>query len=113
MIAEKYCRQPKPEKRNHWASQLLAGLKINKGKPKKTSPGQMAFPWAQWETPGSQVQQVAEKFVALHPLSVVNITEWLCHRLAHDHLPSVFLDNKYWTAGFGLILLFHSNQALS
>jgi putative transposase len=23
----------------------------------------MAFPWAQWETPDSQVQHVAEKFV--------------------------------------------------
>jgi len=23
----------------------------------------MAFPWAQWETPDSEVQQVAEKFV--------------------------------------------------
>jgi putative transposase len=42
---------------------LLAGLKINKGKPKKSSLGQMALPWAQWETPDSQVQQVAEKFV--------------------------------------------------
>lgn len=42
---------------------MLAGLKINKGKPKKTSPGQMAFPWAQWETLDSEVQQVAEKFV--------------------------------------------------
>jgi putative transposase len=42
---------------------LLAGLQIKKGKPKKTSPGQMAFLGAQWETPDSQVQQVAEKFV--------------------------------------------------
>jgi putative transposase len=62
-FCKKYRPQPKPEKRNHWGSQLLAGLKINKGKPKKTSPGQMAFAWAQWETPDSQVQQVAEKFV--------------------------------------------------
>jgi hypothetical protein len=23
----------------------------------------MAFPWTQWETPDSEVQQVAEKFV--------------------------------------------------
>jgi putative transposase len=42
---------------------LLTELNINKKKPKKTSPGQMAFPWAQWETPDSEVQQVAEKFV--------------------------------------------------
>jgi hypothetical protein len=38
MIAEKYCRQPKPEKRNHWGSWLLAGLKINKGKSKRPRP---------------------------------------------------------------------------
>ncbi len=63
MTEKKYRPQPKPDKRNHWGSQLLAGLKINKGKPKKTSPGQMAFPWAQWETPAREVQQVAEKFV--------------------------------------------------
>ncbi|NEQ26285.1 MAG: hypothetical protein F6K28_46055 [Microcoleus sp. SIO2G3] len=60
---KKYRPQPKPDKRNHWGSQLLAGFQINKGKPKKTSPEQMALPWAQWETPDSQVQQVAEKFV--------------------------------------------------
>jgi putative transposase len=60
---KKYRPQPKPEKRNHWGSQLLAGLKINKGKPKKSSPGQMAFPWAQWEVPDSEIQEVAEKFV--------------------------------------------------
>jgi len=54
--------QPKPEKQNHLGSQLLAGLVV-RGKPKKSSPGQMAFPWAQWEIPDSDVQQVAEKFV--------------------------------------------------
>ncbi len=62
-FCKKYRPQPKSEKRNYWGSRLLGGLKINKGKPKKSSPGQMAFPWAQWETPDSQVQQVAEKFV--------------------------------------------------
>jgi putative transposase len=42
---------------------LLTELNINKKKPKKTSPGQMAFPWAQWETPDLEIQEVAEKFV--------------------------------------------------
>jgi putative transposase len=34
-----------------------------KGKPKKSSPGQMAFPWAQWEAPDSEVHEVAQKLV--------------------------------------------------
>jgi hypothetical protein len=32
--------------------------------------------------------------------------------LASEHLPHVFLDNKYLMAGFGLVLLFHANQAI-
>jgi putative transposase len=41
---------------------LLAGLKV-KGKSKKSSPGQMGFPWAEWEMQAEAVHEVAEKFV--------------------------------------------------
>jgi putative transposase len=61
-FCKKYRTQPKPESKNHWGSRLLAGLVV-RGKPKKSSPGQMALPWAQWEAPDSEVQAVAEKFV--------------------------------------------------
>lgn len=61
-FCKKYRPQPKPEKRNHWGSRLLAGLSV-KGKPKKSSPGQMLLPWAQWEAPEGEVHEVADKFV--------------------------------------------------
>ena len=34
-----------------------------KGKKKKTSPGQLRLPWAEWEPLTTEVQEVAEKFV--------------------------------------------------
>jgi len=61
-FCKKYRPQQKPEKRNHWGSRLLAGLSV-KGKPKKSSPGQMLLPWAQWEAPEGEVHEVADKFV--------------------------------------------------
>ncbi|GAB4230699.1 MAG: hypothetical protein Kow00121_59410 [Elainellaceae cyanobacterium] len=52
--------KPKPEKRNHWGSRLLAGVK-KKGKPQKTSPGQMNL-WEHWEVP-SEIHKVAKTFI--------------------------------------------------
>ena len=60
-FCQKHRPQPKPEKKSHWGSRLLAGLKV-KGKPKKSSPGQMCLPWAHWEV-NPDVRAVAEKFV--------------------------------------------------
>ncbi|HLO83675.1 MAG TPA: hypothetical protein VK203_01500 [Nostocaceae cyanobacterium] len=55
--------QAKPEKRNHWGSRLLSGMKV-KGKPKKASPGQMSLPWdGQKVTESTEVEEVARKFV--------------------------------------------------
>ncbi|MFB2968396.1 transposase [Aerosakkonema sp. BLCC-F183] len=61
-FCQKYRPQPKAEKKSHWGSRLLAGLKV-KGKPKKSSPGQLCLPWAQWDVPNEEVRSVAEKFV--------------------------------------------------
>lgn len=63
-FCRKYKPKPKPEKRNHWGSKLLAGMKL-KGKPnkKKTSPGQMNLPWNTWEATDPEIQKVADKFV--------------------------------------------------
>jgi hypothetical protein len=59
--SQKYRPQPKPEKRNYWGSRLLAGM-VMKGKPKKSSPGQMRLPWAEWEVSETEVHAVAQKF---------------------------------------------------
>ena len=62
-FCRKYRPQSKPQKKNHWGSRLLAGMKI-KGKPKKSSPGQMTLPWdKQKVTDGTEVEEVAKKFI--------------------------------------------------
>ncbi|GET41673.1 hypothetical protein MiSe_64860 [Microseira wollei NIES-4236] len=62
----KFCKnyrpKPKPESKNHWGSRLLAGMKIKKGKSKK-SPGQITFPWAPLDTSDPEINAAAEKFV--------------------------------------------------
>ncbi|MDJ0734369.1 MAG: transposase [Nostocaceae cyanobacterium] len=62
-FCKKYRAQAKPEKRNHWGSRLLAGMKI-KGKSKKSSPGQMRLPWDnQKVTESAEVHEVAKIFI--------------------------------------------------
>ncbi|MEH1826564.1 MAG: transposase [Nostoc sp.] len=60
-FCKKYRPQSKPEKRNHWGSKLLAGIVV-KQKTKKTSPGQMRLPWAEWEV-NPEVNSVATQFI--------------------------------------------------
>jgi putative transposase len=60
-FCQRYRPQPKPERKSHWGSQLLAGMKIKTVK-KKISPGQMKLPWDEWELP-NEIHEVAEKFV--------------------------------------------------
>jgi len=60
-FCQKYRPKPKPEKRNHWGSKLLANLKA-RGSPKKISPGQKSL-WEEWDAPAEEIRQVAEKFV--------------------------------------------------
>ncbi len=64
-FCQKYRPKPKPETRNHWGSKLLAGMKVKKGKKIKKSPGQMSFPWAEWEATDPEIEAVAEKFILL------------------------------------------------
>ena len=61
-FCKKYRPLPKSEKKNHWGSRLLSGM-IIKGKPKKSSPGQMCLPWAPVEASDPEVQAVSEKFI--------------------------------------------------
>lgn len=61
-FCRKYRPNPKPEKRNHWGSKLLTGLKKSK-KTKKTSPGQLRLPWDTWDAVNPEVEAVAEKFI--------------------------------------------------
>ncbi len=62
-FCKKYRPKPKPEKKNHWGSRLLGGMKI-KGKPKKSSPGQMTLPWdKQKVTDSTEVEEVARIFI--------------------------------------------------
>ncbi|MGJ3247687.1 MAG: hypothetical protein ACFE0I_16630 [Elainellaceae cyanobacterium] len=60
-FCKKYKPQPKPERKSHWGSKLLAGLKIKK-KSQKTSPGQMDL-WEQWDAPMDEAHVITEKFL--------------------------------------------------
>ena len=63
-FCKRYKPKPKPEKKYHWGSKLLAGMKV-KGKPKKNrpAPGQLSL-WDTW-TPeqNREIGEVAFKFV--------------------------------------------------
>jgi len=60
-FCKKYRPQPKPERKNHWGSKALAGLKL-KLKAKKTSPGQQSL-WDEWTIPAEEIEAVAKEFV--------------------------------------------------
>ena len=60
-FCQRYRPQPKPEKKNYWGSRLLDKIK-KKGKPQKTSPGQMNL-WDKWEL-SSEIHEVAKEFIA-------------------------------------------------
>ncbi|MBD2460665.1 transposase [Oscillatoria sp. FACHB-1407] len=61
-FCKKYKPQPKPEKKSHWGSKLLAEIKAKSQIKKKTSPGQQSL-WNEWEAPAEEIRQVAKKFV--------------------------------------------------
>ncbi|MFM6348781.1 MAG: transposase, partial [Dolichospermum sp.] len=61
-FCKKYRPQPKPEKRNRWGSQLLAGMKPQR-KNKKSSPGQLKLFWDELNFDNEEIQEVATKFV--------------------------------------------------
>lgn len=67
-FCKKYKPQPKPEKKNHWGSKLLAKIKL-RGKPQKTSPGQQKLPWDDWDRPNEEIQIVARKFILANCLN--------------------------------------------
>ena len=67
-FCQKYKPQPKPEKKSHWGSKFLAGMKI-RGKPKKRTPGQQRLPWAEWEATNPEIQNVAKTFVLANALN--------------------------------------------
>ncbi len=60
-FCKKYKPKPKPEKRSHWGSKLLAGVKLKK-KSKKSSPGQLSL-WEEWEASNPEILEVADKFI--------------------------------------------------
>lgn len=63
-IYRQFCQRDKPkpksETQNHWGSRLLETIK-KKGKPRKTSPGQMHL-WDEWEML-SEIHEVARTFI--------------------------------------------------
>lgn len=60
-FCKKYRPQPKPERKSHWGSKLLAGLKIKK-KSQKASPGQLDL-WEQWEAQMEEAYVITEQFL--------------------------------------------------
>jgi putative transposase len=60
-FCKKYKPKPKPEKRNHWGSKLLAGMKITK-KGKKAPRGQLSL-WEEWEANSPEIIEVADQFI--------------------------------------------------
>ncbi len=61
-FCKKYKPQPKPEKRSHWGSKLLAQIRARSRITKKASPGQKSL-WDEWDAPAEEIRQVARKFV--------------------------------------------------
>jgi len=61
-FCQKYKPKPKPEKKSHWGSKLLAQIKARSRVKKKASPGQKSL-WDEWDAPAADIRQVAEKFV--------------------------------------------------
>jgi len=69
-FCKRYQPKPKPERKNHWGSKLLARLKL-KNKPtkkKRPSPGQMSL-WNDWLPSMDEVHKVAKKFVLANCLN--------------------------------------------
>ncbi len=70
----RYQPKPKPERKNHWGSQLLAGLKLRskasnkQAKKKRPSPGQISL-WTDWLPSMDEVHEVAKKFVLANCLN--------------------------------------------
>ena len=65
-FCRKYKPQAKSQKRSHWGSKLLAGIQLTKKSKtrKKSSPGQLSFPWDLCKvSENPQVKAVAKKFV--------------------------------------------------
>lgn len=60
-FCQKYKPQPKPERKHHWGSKLLAGFKPIK-KSQRKSPGQLSL-WQDWEMPFGEIQEISKKFV--------------------------------------------------
>lgn len=61
-FCQQYKPKPKPEKRNHWGSKLLAQIKARSRLKQKTAPGQKSL-WDDWNAPEIEIRKVAEKFV--------------------------------------------------
>jgi len=62
-------------RREFYSPGILTGMKI-KAKSKKSSPGQMCFPWGEWEATNPEIAAVAETFVqanSYYPTSVLGI----------------------------------------
>jgi putative transposase len=66
-FCKRYKPKPKPERRNHWGSKLLAQIKA-RSKLKKKTPGQKSL-WDDWNAPAADIRQVAEKFVVANALN--------------------------------------------
>ncbi|MBE9199993.1 hypothetical protein IQ233_12875 [Nodularia sp. LEGE 06071] len=62
-FCKKYRPQGKAEKRHRWGSRLLAGMKPQRNKGKKSSPGQLKLFWDELNIDNEEIQQVASKFV--------------------------------------------------
>ena len=66
-LCKRYKPQPKPERRSHWGSKKLAGLRVRM-KAKKSSPGQKSL-WKEWNAPMDEIHRVAKKFVLANCLN--------------------------------------------
>lgn len=62
-----YRPQPKSERKSHWGTQQLAGLKLRL-KAKKKSPGQQSL-WEEWTIPAKEIDGIAKTFVLANSLN--------------------------------------------
>ena len=68
-FCKRYKPKPKPERKSHWGTPLLAGIKLSRRPRKKQSPGQKSL-WENWDIPLEEIQAVTDRFLQANALNL-------------------------------------------
>ena len=67
-FCKRYKPKPKPERKSHWGTRLLAGIRLSRRPKKKQSPGQKSL-WENWDIPLEEIQAVTDRFLQANALN--------------------------------------------